>query len=228
MKKCTKCELEKEVDLFVKNRKVCKSCNSLRYKQYYKENADFVKKQANIYYNENKEECDARNKQYALKNADKLKEANREYYLKNKPEISRKSKIYRDNNKEKTKEYLKKDSVKESRNTNRRRYFKEKRETDLSFKLSMDLRTRLRQAIKNKVKKGSAVKDLGCSVNELIVYIESKFYTNIITGEIMTWNNWGLGKGKWQIDHIIEFRDINVEDQSELLIVTHYTNLQPL
>jgi hypothetical protein len=92
--------------------------------------------------------------------------------------------------------------------------------TDIKFKLSIVLRTRLNAAIKNGQKAGSAIKDLGCSVNLLKLYIESKFLPD------MTWDNWG--KDGWHIDHIIPISNFDLTNREEFLKACHYTNLQPL
>ena len=57
------------------------------------------------------------------------------------------------------------------------------------YALKKRLRDRLRKAIKNNYKAGSAVRDLGCSVEYFKEYIESKFT------EGMSWDNWGIGGG---------------------------------
>jgi len=92
--------------------------------------------------------------------------------------------------------------------------------TDIKFKLSIVLRTRLNAAIKNGQKAGSAIKDLGCSVDLLKSYLESKFLPN------MTWDNWG--KDGWHIDHIIPISSFDLTNRDELLKACHYTNLQPM
>jgi hypothetical protein len=64
------------------------------------------------------------------------------------------------------------------------------------------------------------VKSLGCSVEELKILLELKFAPG------MTWDNWGIGKDKWNIDHIRPLA--SASDQQELEKLCHYTNLQPL
>ena len=44
----------------------------------------------------------------------------------------------------------------------------------------------------------------------------------------MTWDNWGKGKDKWNIDHIIPLDSFNLSDREQLLKAVHYTNLQPM
>lgn len=106
----------------------------------------------------------------------------------------------------------------------RRKYMKNRLKTTPSFKLTEYLRTRLREAIKrqllkNKKRKGSAVRDLGCTVAFLVKYIEKKFYGR------MTWENWGK---VWQLDHIKALFKFDLSKRSQLLKTVHYTNLQPL
>ena len=80
-------------------------------------------------------------------------------------------------------------------------------------------------AIKSNQKTGSAVKDLGCSIEEFKIYIESKFY-NRKNGEAMTWENWT--KDGWHMDHVIPLSNFNLTNREEFLKANHYSNLQPL
>lgn len=91
---------------------------------------------------------------------------------------------------------------------------------DPIFHLSAVLRSRLSHAIRHDTKSGSAIKDLGCSIEELKIYLESKFQ------EGMTWDNYGC-RG-WHIDHIIPLSSFDLMDREQLLKACHYTNLQPL
>lgn len=59
---------------------------------------------------------------------------------------------------------------------------------------------------------------IGCSQDELRVYLQSKFT------EGMSWDNWGTHG--WHIDHIIPIGSALTE--KEVLRLSHYTNLQPL
>lgn len=98
-------------------------------------------------------------------------------------------------------------------------YINKKMKTDPIFKLKRILRNRLFQAIKRNQKKGSAVKDLGCSIEFLKQYLEAKFYAG------MTWNNWGK---IWELDHIIPLWKFDLTDREQFLIANNYENLQPL
>lgn len=106
--------------------------------------------------------------------------------------------------------------------------YKKRYDSDLSFRLSVQLRNRLRRAIDIDQKRGSAVSDLGCSISELKKHLERQFYPHPETGQPMTWDNWGRGTDKWNIDHILEFNQVDLSDREQLKKVVHYTNLQPL
>lgn len=69
-----------------------------------------------------------------------------------------------------------------------------------------------------KQKKGKTMELTGCSKQELLDYLESKF------SEGMTWENYG----KWHIDHIRPCVSFNLEDSEEQKKCFHWTNLQPL
>ena len=96
---------------------------------------------------------------------------------------------------------------------------RERRKNDISFRLAGLLRARMSRVIKGKQKSGSAVRDLGCSVEELKDYLESKFYSTIV------WENQGT---EWELDHIVPLMSFDLEDREQFLKAAHYTNLQPL
>jgi hypothetical protein len=93
-----------------------------------------------------------------------------------------------------------------------------KRQTDPHFKLASNLRSRVWSALKGTHKSKRTIELIGCSIEELWKYLESKFQHG------MTKNNYG----EWHVDHIIpccKFDMNNLEDQKKCF---HYTNLQPL
>lgn len=87
------------------------------------------------------------------------------------------------------------------------------------------LRKRLQMAIKKDQKSGSAVRDLGCSIDYLKSYLEDRFYIRD-TGEEMSWDNYGV-KG-WNIDHIRPLAFFDLTAREQFLEACHYTNFQPL
>jgi hypothetical protein len=100
----------------------------------------------------------------------------------------------------------------------KRLYERERLNHDILFLLKKQLRRRLTEAVKNNQKSGSAIKDLGCSIEEFKRYLESKFQPG------MTWDNYG----EWHIDHIRPLSSFDLSDPEQLKIACHYTNLQPL
>lgn len=99
-------------------------------------------------------------------------------------------------------------------------YAKRKRKEDKTYNMAILLRQRLNKAIKGKYKAGSAVEDLGCSVEFFVKYLEGKFSSG------MTWENYG--RSGWHIDHIVPLASFNLENPDEFKRAVHYTNLQPL
>ena len=131
----------------------------------------------------------------------------KKYYQNHKEEIKINAKKYYQMNKEKNKE-------------KRKEYINTQLKTNMNFKLAHYLRNRLRIALYNNQKAGSAVKDLGCPISELKLYLESKFQPG------MSWDNWS--KTGWHIDHIKPLASFNLQNRKEFLKACHYTNLQPL
>lgn len=101
--------------------------------------------------------------------------------------------------------------------TYKSKYIRNRYKTDSQFKIANILRSRLNKAIQFS-KTGSAVKDLGCSIEQLKIYLESRFVSG------MTWDNYG----EWHIDHIKPLASFDLTDYQQLKEACHYTNLQPL
>jgi hypothetical protein len=99
-------------------------------------------------------------------------------------------------------------------------YAKDAYHTNPTYRLRVILRARLRAAVKYGLKSGSAVGDLGCTVDEFKKYLESKFQPG------MTWDNHGR-KG-WHIDHIKPLAAFDLAKREQVTQACHYTNLQPL
>jgi len=160
---------------------------------------EYAKIYAREYYKNNK----SYNKSYYKKNKNKILKYVKSYQIENKNELKHKRKNYREVNKDKTYQRHKK-----------------RLETDVQYKLKCNLRLRLNCALKNNYKSGSAVRDLGCSIESFKSYLESKFQPG------MTWNNYGMYG--WHIDHIKPLSSFDLSDRNQFLEACHYTNLQPL
>lgn len=105
------------------------------------------------------------------------------------------------------------------------KYNKDKKEIDINFKIATNLRSRLGKALKRNQKTGSAINDLGCSIDRLKILLQLRFIRNPRNQkQIMTWENYG----EWHIDHIIAISKFNLVDRKQLLKACNYTNLQPM
>jgi hypothetical protein len=86
-------------------------------------------------------------------------------------------------------------------------------------RLAANLRRRQLLALKKKnMSHVSAIKFLGCSVEDCLKHIERQWQ------EGMTWDNWALSG--WHLDHIKPLASANTKEEMEALC--HYTNLRPL
>lgn len=205
-KKCCKCKIHKDLVDFSKDKSAkdglqskCKDCN----KQYRKENVQKI----SLYQKEN--ESKYKDRIYKGHSKEEKAKYHKKWYLSHKKEEIERVAIWNKENSEHRKTYM-------------REYVKERSKKDLNFKLSRILRNRLYCALKSNFKSGSAVSDLGCSVDFFKAFIEKQFKPG------MTWNNWGSGEGKWQIDHIVPLFSFNLSDIKELQKACNFSNMQPL
>lgn len=94
--------------------------------------------------------------------------------------------------------------------------------------LQEHLADRIRTLIRNSLRRIGLRKDtktailLGCSTAEFKEHLERLFV------EGMSWENYGNGKGKWNIDHILPLYTFDLSDRDEQLKAFHYTNCRPL
>lgn len=72
---CSKCNIEKDLNLFIKRRNICKTCINEYKKNYYSENSEKIKAENKKYYSENKEKCKKLAMCWKTKNPDKVKES---------------------------------------------------------------------------------------------------------------------------------------------------------
>jgi hypothetical protein len=153
------------------------------------------------YREKNKDVIREKKRKYHLDNTERLRKRRSEYYCKNSEYIKAKSKKYAKENREKV----------NARNNH-------KRANNINFFLSDRIRTRLNRAIRYDYKAGSAVRDLGCSIDFFKSYIESKFQLG------MSWEN----RSNWHLDHIIPLSYFDLSDRYQFLQACHYTNYQPM
>jgi hypothetical protein len=99
-----------------------------------------------------------------------------------------------------------------------------KPENEINAKISRNLRSRLSIALKNNSKRGSAVKDLGCTIDEFKKYLESHFYDSD-DGIPMRWDNYG--KNGWELDHITPLSSFDLSDPDQFKKACNYKNITP-
>lgn len=118
----------------------------------------------------------------------------------------------------------------------KRRARERKRVVSSDRKLDRSLRRRFNKVYGGSGNSKSVISMLGCSIEELKIYLTSKFYSHPETNDIrypavgyeMTLDNYGSGYDKWHIDHIIPLCSIKKPTKQQLESLWHYTNLQPL
>lgn len=174
------------------------------------------------YYEEHKEERKIYLKNYREKNREKILSQKKEHWDKNKHEINEKRKEWRSENKDKI--YIQSKKYYEKNKTKIREYQNEyeinRKQKDFSYRLRINLRARIREAIKNNgtKKSYSTIFLIGCEVDYLRQHLESQFKTG------MSWSNYG----EWEIDHIQPCSSFDLTNEQQQKECFHYTNLQPL
>lgn len=196
---CKKCNKEKLIDEFRKDRNECRECERKYAKEYRKNNHNLVLERTKKWRNNNKEKI----KEYEKNNRKKS-----QYKITDKRRIYCKNymKKWRKENKEHIKEYKRND------------YYKNKNNNLYKFKLQ--IRNLLLVSFKKKgYKKNSKTEQiLGCDYETFIQYLFQTFKNNYG----YEWN----GEEPVHIDHIKPLKYANTEE--EVIKLCHYTNLQLL
>jgi hypothetical protein len=164
-------------------------------------------------------------KEYRKKYNQTHKKQRKEHYQIHKERIVEWSKKYYQDNKEKIKVQHKKyyQTHKKELNIVRKNYMRNKRKTDISFRIAHNLRSRIWKVLKGNSKSKPTMKLLGCNNEFLNQYFFSKFYDRE-DGLKMTFKNYGL----WHIDHIRPCSSFNLSKPEEQEKCFNYKNLQPL
>jgi hypothetical protein len=237
---CYRCQEKKSIDEFYERKDrgrvtICKVCTRIQGRKYTKENRIKLYEQKRIYRNDSKNKLKAQlyNKEYRKLHREKILKRHKEYHKLNSVVINARNKNYRELNKKAVMDYAKNyykqnkfkigERTKAYQRSHREKVnnrHKTRLKVDINYKLACSLRNRMKEAIKNNQKGGSAVRDLGCSVNECRLYIEKQFKDG------MNWENYG--RNGWHFDHIIPLSSFNLGDPVECKKACHYSNLQPL
>jgi hypothetical protein len=154
-------------------------------------------------YETNKDAILSQHKEYASNHRDENKAYGKRYREENKVAISLRVKKWDNDNRDR-----------------RRARENERHRTDPNYRFAKLLRTRQRMLLLGRKVSGSAVRDMGCPLEDGRAYFESLFWPG------MTWKN--DGPMKWEVDHIAPLSSFDLTKRDQYLIATHYTNLQPL
>ena len=199
MKRCGMCKQTKDESEFNKDRSAkdgldyrCRECSKEYSREHYQKNREVVMKKQKEYRQNNREARSRHQKEYRQNNREAASRYKKEYYQNHRDVVIEKQREYQLN----------------------------RRKNDKQFAIAASLRTRLRSAIRLGSKGGSAVRDLGCSIEELLEHLESQFYD-----ERMSLDTWGT---EWQIDHIYPLSAADLGDRVQFLAANNWRNLQPL
>lgn len=221
---CFGCKQEKDIDEFTPSKKntdgyygSCKDCRA-KYQREYRRR-DLEKSRA---YNRMRNKTESTiNSQNKYRKSEKAKKAQERY--RSKPEYKQKtherttSLEYRARvNKQRW------DNIEESRRKERERGRKEREKPE--YKLKHSLKARFGSMVKRcrDSRNTRTVALIGCSLVFLREYIESLWYDN------MNWTNYGMGKDKWVIDHIIPCDAFDPKNKIHRFVCFYYKNLRPL
>jgi len=244
---CTRCNVPKELSLFLKkgSGNLCKPCRSEYNREWYLRNKEKKGAQNKEWAKNNRKVASENSRLWRNNNCERLRERSRELYYKNRELILEKRKQWREENpdkyllrlkssrkwKEENRERVLKCKREYGVRVDRRKYaasYQRKRRKEPAFRIAGNLRSRVISGIKRQQngqdfsKATSTTGALCCTIPELIEYLESLF-----TAE-MSWENYGKGIGKWNVDHIKPLTAFNLFDPQQFAEACHYTNLQPL
>ena len=101
------------------------------------------------------------------------------------------------------------------------KYFRKRKAEDPAFKMRCALACRISIALRGTKKSAKTLILLGCTLSEFMTFIEEQWT------EGMCWHNYGIGAGKWTIDHIRPCASFDLLDVSQQKECFHYSNLKP-
>jgi hypothetical protein len=219
IKICRKCKVPKYLIDFNKStrnkdgrRSYCRDCENKdkrKYnylhpdiaRNYYTNNLPTLKEKQKIYNSKTKEQGNARKRKYVINNPEKRLEQSRNYYHRHKKEIKKRNDAKREINNRKRVEYI---------NSNQQ------------AKLAHNYRTLIWKSLKTKSNGGRLQELLGCNIDYFVIHLESLWELG------MSWDNYGIGEMKWNVDHIIVLDDFDLTNYSQAKRAFHYTNTQPM
>ena len=214
-KVCIKCETEKLLDDFYKQKgyqsninPICKRCKTIINKKWQKANLEKVKAWQKTYRETNKEKSGNYGKAYREANREKTKNYNKAYRSKNNKKFIAYNKLYHKANPQKIAKYHK--------------VYYEKKRNDYKYRLSRNISGNMRYSLRGN-KNGSRWERLVSFTTEQLKKHLEKLFT-----EGMSWDNYG--KNGWEIDHKIPIDVFNFTnpEHDDFKRCWALENLQPM
>jgi hypothetical protein len=163
---------------------------------------------------------------WILNNPEKIKKMKRESRLRNIEAATKRDKEYRERYPEMIKA-RKQDYSRRNRhkiNAAAARNHRRRMATRPDYRIKIRIRSRLRLAWSGC--KGKATQEamnlLGCTMESFKMYLESRWESG------MSWENYGRGIGKWNIDHDMPIAFFDMENEEHRRYCFHFSNLKPM
>ena len=156
------------------------------------------------------------NRKWREANKESTSKYSKEYHQAHREEVLQRTRQWREANKERQIENNRKWNQANKERLNEQ--LKQRKATDPAFKLKCNIRARHHKVLRGIT---TTTKGLGCDSTFLRAYI-SALWT-----EGMSWDNYGSGNNKWNIDHIISLDKIKTNPEL-LPKLIHYSNIQPM
>lgn len=238
---CKKCKQELPVSNFYfrkdsnKYRDNCKECVKGQVKKNALLNIDKIKERNKAFRAKNKEKIAFKNKEwrkanpghrkeYVKNNPEIIKAVAKKTYLKHKDKVNAKKKEWYQKNKQRHAEKREAYAIKNKDRllAARRKWERNRMDTDINYLLQKTLRGRVREALKSTGgRKAERTESLiGCTVQEFRQYIETQFKDG------MSWDNWAFDG--WHLDHKVPVSWFNLENENCRKLAFNYKNMQPL
>lgn len=164
-----------------------------------------------------REEYREKQRRWYSENPNRVREYYRKKYAKSKAKKLEYSKRYYEKNKAKKLELNRR--WRAANPDKYREYHKRNQSENINYRLSRMVRTRIYYVLKGINKRPSSLKLIGCSWENLKIYIESKFEVG------MSWENYGK---KWEVDHIMPCAIFDLSKPEHQKKCFHFSNLQPM
>ena len=104
----------------------------------------------------------------------------------------------------------------------KRKYEKERYNSDPDHKLRMNLRRSVRRVIIENRESKRSKELLGCRTVKVRQHLEEQF------DDGMSWDNYGKGSDCWNIDHIVPCTSFELSKKTHQKKCFNYKNLQPM